>query len=153
MSHLSSTSTTGELSDRVVALLRTAIPALWGTVVAWALARLAGVLPTDLADTLGSALQSEAAVAFVVLAAITAWYALWRWAEPHVPAWLVRLALGSARTPVYAPQTPDGAHAITRVTPDPRIARFIDDEDDEDPGDVAGWPYPGHRPPSHGPRY
>lgn len=104
MSHVTAPSDGARLSDRVVALLRTAVPTLWGTVVAWALARLAGVLPTDLADALGSALQSEAVVALVVLAAVTGWYAAWRWAEPHIPAWLVRIVLGSALTPTYAPQ-------------------------------------------------
>jgi hypothetical protein len=111
MSALSSTTPSGELSDRVVATLRTAVPALWGTVVAWLLARLVGVLPPDLADPLAAALGSDVVVALV----IAAWYALWRWAEPHVPAWLVRVVLGSARTPAYAPVTPDGAAVITSV--------------------------------------
>ncbi|GAA4627256.1 hypothetical protein [Cellulomonas oligotrophica] len=90
------------LSERVVALLRTAVPALWGTLSAWALAQIAGVLPPVLADPLAAALGSDVVAAVVVAAVIAAWYAAWRWAEPHVPEWLVRVVLGSARTPSYA---------------------------------------------------
>lgn len=104
------------LSERVVALLRTAVPALWGTLTAWALAQVAGVLPPALADPLATALGSDVVVAVVVAAVIAAWYAVWRWAEPHVPAWLVRVVLGSARTPSYAPVLEDGTVVITALS-------------------------------------
>ncbi|WP_205601444.1 hypothetical protein [Cellulomonas iranensis] len=139
MSALSSTTPSGELSDRVVATLRTAVPALWGTVVAWLLARLVGVLPPDVADPLAAALGSDVVVALVVAVFIAAWYAVWRWAEPHVPAWLVRVVLGSARTPAYAPVTPDGAVVITTLTPTQRtdLAVLRSALDEGDPARTA----------------
>ncbi|WP_179210864.1 hypothetical protein [Cellulomonas iranensis] len=115
MSALSTTTPSGELSERVVSTLRTAVPALWGSAVAWLLARLVGVLPPDVADPLAAALGSDVVVALVVAVAIAAWYAVWRFAEPHVPTWLVRVVLGSARTPAYAPVTSDGVAVVTSV--------------------------------------
>lgn len=108
--------TADALSERVVALLRTAVPALWGTLTAWLLAQVAGVLPPALADPLATALGSDVVVAVVVAAVIATWYAVWRWAEPHVPAWLVRVVLGSARTPTYAPVLDDGTPVITSLS-------------------------------------
>lgn len=142
MSALSTTTPSGELSDRVVATLRTAVPALWGTVVAWLLARLVGVLPPDVADPLAAALGSDVVVALVVAVVIAAWYALWRWAEPHVPAWLVRVVLGSARTPAYAPVTSDGVAVITSLTPAQHgslehLRATLADLDDRDPAVAA----------------
>lgn len=103
------------LSDRAVATLRTAVPAAWGTLVAYLLGLLAGHLPDELHATLADMLASPAASALAVSAVIAAWYWLWRRVEDHIPLWLVRLALGSARTPSYAPVTADGAAVITSV--------------------------------------
>lgn len=102
------------ISDRVVAYLRTTVPALWGTLVAWLLARY--VLPAEVVDLLTSDVLVVAVTSLVVLA----WYALWRWLEPHVPDWLTRLALGSAKTPIYAPVGTDGVADISSLTPDER---------------------------------
>jgi hypothetical protein len=90
------------LSDRVVSLLRTAVPSLWGSLVAWAAVALTGYLPEPVQAAVIDALSSEYTIAVVMAAAITGWYAAWRWMEPRLPAWLVRIALGSAQTPTYA---------------------------------------------------
>lgn len=102
------------ISDRAVSYLRTAIPALWGSIVTWLLARY--VLPAEVVDLL----TSDVLVAAVTAVVILAWYALWRVVEPHVPHWLTRIVLGSAKTPSYAPVGPDGVYDITSLTPDER---------------------------------
>lgn len=117
--------TTHPLSDRAVSWLRTTVPVLWGTVVAAILRAVSPHLPGDLGAALATWLSSETTIALVTAAAIAAWYALWRWAEPRIPDWLTRLVLGSARPPAYAPVTPEGAHVITRLTDDER--QVIDD--------------------------
>lgn len=113
------------LSDRVVALLRTAVPAWWGTLAAWLLSLLAGLLPTEIHAALADLLGSEPAQVLAVTLAIAAWYALWRLIEDHVPTWLVRLALGSARTPSYAlapAPVVDGTAVITSLSDTNRAA-------------------------------
>ncbi|GEA79925.1 hypothetical protein [Cellulomonas uda] len=90
------------LSELAVATLRTAVPALWGTLVAALLAVLAGHLPDDVTDALAGVLASDVVLGLVVTLVIALWYWLWRRVEQHLPLWLVRLVLGSARTPVYA---------------------------------------------------
>jgi len=99
------------LSDRAVATLRTAVPALWGTLVTVLLGALAGHLPDDVHTALAGVLGSDVVLAAIVAVVIAAWYAGWRRLEPHVPLWLVRLVLGSARTPSYAPVAPAVADA------------------------------------------
>ncbi|MGN8245222.1 hypothetical protein ACTHAM_002341 [Cellulomonas soli] len=103
MSTTTDTPNKRQLSDLVVALLRTAVPAWWGTVVTWLLATTLNYLPTELGDALAVLLSSDVAVGLVVTVAIALWYLVWRWLSPRVPDWLVRLALGSVRTPSYAP--------------------------------------------------
>ena len=105
------------LSDRAVSLLRTFVPTAWGAVIGF----LLPYLPW-LPEPVAAWLASEAVVAFVVGLAIVAWYAVWRWAEPKVPAWLVRLVLGSSKTPSYAGASIDGAtvrRPHQRLTPQP----------------------------------
>lgn len=84
------------MSDRVVSFLRTAVPSLWGTLLGLLLPHLPW-LPASVAEWLASAVV----VQFVVGLCIVAWYAVWRWAEPRIPAWLVTLVLGSSKSPVY----------------------------------------------------
>ncbi|OCI31037.1 hypothetical protein [Oerskovia enterophila] len=86
---------TSPTSDRAVSYLRTVVPVLWGSLVAWLLTVV--VLPTEVTDLLTSDLAITAVTALVV----GAWYVAWRWAEPHIPDWLTRLVLGSAQTPTY----------------------------------------------------
>lgn len=100
------------LSDRAVSYLRTAVPIIWGTLVTYLLGWVAPHLPGELGPLLVDALGGEAAVTLVVALAIAGWYAIWRVLEPRIPAWLARVVLGSASTPVYAPVVaviaPDG---------------------------------------------
>lgn len=88
--------------------LRTVVPALWSVAVAWAVSRipLVGQFVNEL-NLLGNLV-----VVPVVLGAV---YAALRWVEPKIPAWLTRVLLGSAKSPTYAPQNPDGSHRITRI--------------------------------------
>lgn len=109
------------LSDRAVALLRTAVPGLWAALVTTLLRITSPHLPGDVGAALADLLRSELAVTFVVVLVLALWYWLWRKVERLVPDWLVRLVLGSARTPGYGlPATvvelADGT-AVTGVLP------------------------------------
>ncbi|SHF03828.1 hypothetical protein [Streptoalloteichus hindustanus] len=86
------------MSDRVVSLVRTLVPSVWGTVVAWLVG--VGLLPTNLADD-----ARGLATTVLVPVAISGVYAGARWLEsrPWMPTWLSRLLLGSTRQPTYAP--------------------------------------------------
>jgi len=97
----------------LIAILRTAIPAWWGTVVAWLLAR--DLITDAVAEDLRG--WAVALVAAAVTVVTTVWYALARWVEPRLAGWLRRvlpgtladlvatwvrrLLLGSAVAPVY----------------------------------------------------
>jgi hypothetical protein len=90
---------TSGLSDRAVSTLRTLVPIWWGALVAWAL----GQWPAagDVLSAIGLDPSSTVIVTLVTGLAVAGWYAAWRWVEPHIPAWLVRIVLGSAATPTY----------------------------------------------------
>lgn len=81
----------------LTSLLRTLVPALWGSGIAW----LIGVLP--ILAPLQADLNGLADILLPIITAVIigAWYALWRWLEPRLPDWLTRAVLGSAKTPVY----------------------------------------------------
>jgi hypothetical protein len=84
-----------QLSDRTISLLRTAVPIAWGLLASW----LIGLgLP---ATVLGQV--HDLVVAALTAAASAGWYALWRSVEPRLPTWLIRLVLGYATAPSYAP--------------------------------------------------
>lgn len=109
------------LSDRAVSYLRTIIPGLWAALVTTILRVLSPHLPGDVGTALADLLRSELALTLVVVLVLALWYWLWRKVEPLVPDWLVRLVLGSARTPVYGLQAAvvelvDGT-AVTGVLP------------------------------------
>ncbi|MEU5848927.1 hypothetical protein [Saccharopolyspora shandongensis] len=89
------------MSDQLTAWLRTTVPAAWSTLVAY-LVRLGA--PEWLTEPLGSA--SDVLVVPLVLGAV---YVLLRAIEPHLPAWLTRLLLGSARQPMYTPHSRSAA--------------------------------------------
>ena len=82
------------LSDKVVSLLRTVVPVIWGSAIAWLLTVISVPAPV------GSFLTNQTDL--VVVASITLWYAAFRWLEPKLPAWLTRIVLGSNQTPSYA---------------------------------------------------
>lgn len=100
------------LNDRAVAVIRTAVPVLVGSLIAWltslipAVADVLAWIDTNLGGVLGAPaveLLTLGAVAVV----ITAYYALVRWLSPQWP-WLERL-LGSPKAPTdYAPPTGPG---------------------------------------------
>ena len=81
----------------LTSILRTLVPALWGSLIAW----LIGVLP--ILAPLEADLNGLADIILPVLTAVIigAWYAFWRWLEPRLPDWLTRAVLGSAKTPTY----------------------------------------------------
>lgn len=116
MTNLPATTTgTTNLGDYGASILRTAVPSLWGTLVASLLTWLLPRVPGDVGDSLTALLQSEVAVAFLVTLSIAVWYAIARKVEPHVPDWLTRLILGSAAAPAYAKTTDDGAAIVTAL--------------------------------------
>lgn len=102
------------MSDLVASWLRTVIPGLWsaaiGSALAWLAVHAAWVL--DVLALLNIDPASTAFTAGVVAVVLAAWYAGWRRLEPHIPDWLTRVVLGSARRPVYA-----GADQIAVVAP------------------------------------
>lgn len=77
-----------------VSWLRTVVPTAWGAVVTFLLSRV---------PELHEALVNPAVTMAVTGAVVAAWYTLWRWLEPHVPAFLTAFLLGSNRQPVYPP--------------------------------------------------
>jgi len=97
---------THPLSDRVVAFLRTAVPVVWGYIITWALTQFPAV--ADFLAGFNVDLNAQVVVSYVTGLATIAWYAVWRWLEPRIPAWLTALVLGSNRTPVYIEGTTPG---------------------------------------------
>ena len=138
------------LSDRAVSYLRTIVPVLWGSIVATILRVISPHLPGDVGQALADFLASELALSLVTAAGIAGWYWVWRRLERRIPDWLVRLVLGSARTPGYSlpaavVQLDDGT-AVTGVlptsaalTPDERenLASLAAALDEGDPGRTA----------------
>jgi hypothetical protein len=82
------------MSDGMTSWLRTVVPGLWSAVVAWLV--MLG-LPASFGDQLDGLVDTV--IVPVVLAVV---YALLRWVEPLLPAWLTRFLLGSNRPPAYA---------------------------------------------------
>lgn len=87
----------------LIATLRTLVPAAWGTLLAWAVAR--GLLPQMLADQAGPLAEGV-----LIPLCICVYYVAVHWleAQPWMPAPLVRLLLGSSSAPEYS-----GRHART----------------------------------------
>ena len=79
-------------SDKVAAWLRTAVPIGWGALVAFLLSRF---------PSLHELLVNPAVTMVVTGAVVVAWYSLWRWLEPRLPAWLTILVMGYDRSPSY----------------------------------------------------
>lgn len=125
MTHVAPATPGQDLSDRVVSYLRTMVPGAWAALVGSLLAWLSPHLPGDVVGWLGGALGSEAAVAIVVAAALAGWYWLWRRLEPRVPAWLIRLVLGSSKAPVY------GVNVVTLTDAEVADAASLRDALDE----------------------
>lgn len=81
----------------LTALLRTVVPALWGSLITWLIGLLPILAPLE-TDLLG---LSQVILPIVTAVIIGAWYAFWRWLQPRLPDWLIRAVLGSSKTPVY----------------------------------------------------
>jgi hypothetical protein len=81
----------------LTSILRTVVPALWGSFIGWLLTLLP-LLEPHRAELLA---YGELAVPLVTALLIGLWYAFWRWLEPKLPDWLTRILLGSAKVPVY----------------------------------------------------
>ncbi len=67
-------------------ILRTIVPALWGSFITWAIGLLPALEPHREA-LLEYGTPLSAIIAAVLIAA---WYAFWRWLEPKLPDWLTR---------------------------------------------------------------
>jgi hypothetical protein len=87
------------MTDYITSLLRTAVPSLWGTALAWLVAH--NVLDQVTADG-----AVPVASGLLVPLGIGVYYAVLRMIEPYLPTWLVALLLGSSRIPDYVGQAP-----------------------------------------------
>ena len=99
------------LVDRVrdygVSLLRTGVPIAWGYVLTW----LVGLIPA-----LQPVFERPEVIGLsnvITFALALGWYAVMRWVEPRLPAWLTRIVLGANAAPTYVEGT---ATAVVRQT-------------------------------------
>lgn len=83
----------------LISILRTFIPYAWGIIIGSVLSAVPVLEP--LRDQLLA--YGDLAVPVIALILSGLWYTFWRWLEPKIPAWIVRLVLGSAKTPIYEP--------------------------------------------------
>jgi hypothetical protein len=90
--------------DWGVSWIRTVVPVAWGAVVAFLLSRV---------PELHQALVNPAVTMAVTGAVVAAWYTLFRWLEPRLPAWLTAFVLGSNKTPTYV----EGSVVSSTTTP------------------------------------
>lgn len=82
----------------LTSILRTLVPALWGSFIAWLLTLVPALEPVR--EQLISI--SDLAVPVLTAVIIASWYALWRRLEPLLPGWLTAALLGSRHAPIYA---------------------------------------------------
>lgn len=116
------------MSDLITSWLRTVVPGIWaaliGGLTTWASVHAPWLLGA--LGSLGIDLSSPAATAFVIALTLAAWYAVWRRLEPHMPDWLTRVVLGSAKAPMYLNTIRDGAPLVAgRVLPDAEASTDI----------------------------
>ena len=99
------------MSDKVIAWLRTVVPALWGLVVAWLVTRVPALAAFgDVANGVGSVV--------LVTAAVAAWKWVFTAAESALPSWLTAVLLGHPAAPTYQrPAPPAPAPVVPTVTP------------------------------------
>ncbi|MCO1338097.1 hypothetical protein BJH93_04185 [Kocuria polaris] len=98
----------------LTSILRTIVPTLWGGLITWLIGALPVLAPLR-ADLLAYGDLLVPALASII---IGAWYALWRWAEPRLPAWLTRIVLGSNQAPVY--DSPVTSGEVDQTAPEQR---------------------------------
>ena len=124
----------------LTSILRTIVPALWGSAIGWLLS-IAPVLEPLREQLLAYADWLTPIIGAII---IGAWYALWRRVEPLLPDWLTRILLGSAQAPVYAKEA-----IVGELDTDGEIVPWHDagkpkhsaeDADDDDPAKMTdGW--------------
>lgn len=103
------------LGDRGASILRTAVPSLWGAVVAAVLGWALPLLPGEVGQAFADVLSSDVVLSMFVVIAIAAWYAIARWLERRLPDWLTRVVLGSAAAPSYSRILEDGTVLVTTL--------------------------------------
>lgn len=118
----------------LTSILRTLVPALWGSLIGWFLT-VVPILEPLRADLLA---YGDVAVPVIAALLIGGWYAVCRWLEPHLPDWLTRILLGSAKAPTYA-----NANTIS--------GELATDEERGKHEAVDGYPIPGPHEPSASP--
>ena len=133
------------LNDKAVSYLRTFVPIVWGYVVTFVLGHIPAA--KSLLDGLGIDPTSPLVVGGVVSVVTAAWYALMRWLEPKLPAWLTRIVLGSNSTPTYVEPPADDAADDDTLSADAEVTEglggdgvvpdtpVVEDADDEVVGD------------------
>jgi hypothetical protein len=88
------------MSDWLRSVVRTVLPGAWSVFVLW----LVSVgLPQSFTDWLSS---DQVVTQVVQVVSVAVVYGFVRWVEPHIPDWLTRVLLGSAKPPTYT----DPAH-------------------------------------------
>lgn len=92
-------------------ILRTVVPALWGSFIGWLLT----IIP--ILEPLRNDLLAYADILLPVISAvlIASWYAFWRWLEPRLPDWLTRVVLGSIKSPMYDQHTAEAKVVLKRA--------------------------------------
>jgi len=101
---------TTPLGDRLTSWLRTIVPGLWSSLIAYLVGLGLPVEVTSALDGLGRTVLVP-----LVFAAV---YAGLRAVEPKLPVWATRLLLGSAQPPSYGVST-DGTPVVTSLPEDP----------------------------------
>lgn len=84
------------MNDRIIARLRTAVPAAWGALIT-ALVLHIPSMPEFIVDFL----NSEATVIAVVGLVTLGWHWLWTRFSHLIPAWLETIVMGHVGEPVY----------------------------------------------------
>lgn len=82
------------MSDKVIAWLRTVVPALWGVAVAWLVTRVPAL--SGIADGLNGV-----GLSILVPVAVAAWKVVFSAAEGALPSWLTAVLLGHPAVPTY----------------------------------------------------
>lgn len=89
------------LSDTFVSIIRTVVPAAWGSLVAWLI---------TLVPAIGAIEEQSLALGqLVTLVVIGAWYSVARILEPRMPKWLQKILFGTDTTPDYSKEDERGA--------------------------------------------
>ena len=97
------------MSDRVISWLRTIVPGLWSTLIAYAVS-------LGLPDSVTAALNGLWQMVLMPLV-FGVVYAFLRKIEAKLPPSLTRLLLGSNQPPSYAPTRTDGVPDISTLPP------------------------------------